>query len=180
MKKVWSIAVVSLFLVGLAGPLALAGDTEQERERLRVRTEEQTKTQTQEQERLKAQNQGQDQNRERVRNEERVRTRSGQVATSDAATDGKTYAYAHQWRYQNYVDADGDGICDRYQYRNAYNYRFWRGNRYQAPGDPTNPGGPVMRGRNFVDANGDGVCDRYQSGGSGGGGTGGDYRRGRR
>ena len=42
----------------------------------------------------------------------------------------------------NYVDADGDGVCDRYD------------------GGCT----PAGSGANYVDANGDGVCDRYDGG----------------
>ena len=42
----------------------------------------------------------------------------------------------------NYVDADGDGVCDRYD------------------GGCT----PAGSGANYVDADGDGVCDRYDGG----------------
>ena len=45
-------------------------------------------------------------------------------------------------RGKNYVDADGDGVCDRYD------------------GSST----PAGTGKNYVDADGDGVCDRYDSG----------------
>ncbi len=70
--------------------------------------------------------------------------------TSDAAATG--------WRRgagRGFVDADGDGVCDRFPSRGR---------------DPSSPG--------FVDGDGDGVCDNYQARASGPGRGGG--RRGGR
>ena len=61
-------------------------------------------------------------------------------------------------RGQNFVDADGDGVCD--------NLGTGRGQGGQ--------------GQNFVDADGDGVCDRYGMGqGRRGAGNGQGFRGGR-
>ncbi len=50
----------------------------------------------------------------------------------------------HEGNAHGWVDADGDGICDRAQ-----------------------DGGPAWHGPGFVDGNGDGICDHWQAGGRG-------------
>jgi hypothetical protein len=65
----------------------------------------------------------------------------------------------------NFVDANGDGICDYYQSGTR------RGRMGAARGGYGPGGGAGNRGvgPNFVDANGDGICDTYQSGAARGG-----------
>lgn len=55
----------------------------------------------------------------------------------------------------NFVDADGDGVCDNYMAGQAKGYRQGKGLRGAC-------------GRNFADADGDGVCDNYIIGQAGG------------
>lgn len=91
------------------------------------------------------------------------------VALSAAVvlTLGITTAFAAGGR--NYVDANGDGVCD--------NYGTGRGAYYvDADGD----GVCDNRGANclYVDADGDGVCDNYGTG-LGGGHHGGRWGGGR-
>ncbi len=50
---------------------------------------------------------------------------------------------------QNYVDADGDGVCD--------NYTYAGGNGFNGNGCGRNP----YCGQNYVDADGDGICDNF-------------------
>lgn len=70
------------------------------------------------------------------------RVLTGIVATALVLSLGVTSAFAAGWGHGlNYVDADGDGVCDNCT------------------------GG----GRYFVDADGDGVCDNYAGGGRGAG-----------
>ncbi|MBM4396606.1 MAG: hypothetical protein FJ087_13075 [Deltaproteobacteria bacterium] len=66
-----------------------------------------------------------------------------------------------------FVDADGDGVCDRYAGDGAgkgNRYRHGKGGKGNGAGKGQGLGkGQGMGkglGRGFVDANGDGVCDR--------------------
>jgi hypothetical protein len=61
---------------------------------------------------------------------------------------------------RNFVDANGDGICDHRQSAGPRG-RTSGARRGFGPGDGTGNRGV---GPNFVDADGDGVCDYYQSG----------------
>lgn len=61
-------------------------------------------------------------------------------------SDGDETTPAPQTRYANFVDEDGDGICDNRQ-TGGQGLGLGKGNR-----------------DTFVDEDGDGVCDTYQSG----------------
>ena len=56
----------------------------------------------------------------------------------------------------NYVDKNGDGICD-----NAGSRGAGKGQGYRGQGK-NGAGRGAQRGPNFVDADGDGVCDNLQ------------------
>lgn len=106
------------------------------------------------------------------------RVLTGIVATALVLSLGVTTAFAAGWGHgRNYVDADGDGVCD-----------YYAGGRYfvDADGDgicdncdgtgwhyvDTDGDGVCDYyggGRYFVDADGDGVCDNYAGGGRGAG-----------
>ena len=59
----------------------------------------------------------------------------------------------------NYVDSDGDGVCDNWA------SRYCTGNFVDADNDGICDNcGAAHHGANFVDANGDGVCDNCGSG----------------
>jgi len=64
-----------------------------------------------------------------------------------------------------YVDANKNGICDRYENRNpSVSGNKGNGNRkcnIQGKGRQNCQG--QGRGRNFTDANNNGICDRYES-----------------
>lgn len=55
---------------------------------------------------------------------------------------------------QNFIDEDGNGICDRYEQGQGFRHGKGRG---------------MGRGSNFVDENGDGVCDNFATDGNRGG-----------
>ena len=58
---------------------------------------------------------------------------------------------------RNFVDANGDGVCD--------NYGTGRGQYFvDADGDGVCDNYGTGRGQYFVDADGDGVCDNYGTG----------------
>ncbi len=61
----------------------------------------------------------------------------------------------------NFVDKDGDGICDNYYGKGKGG---GRGKRFRTGArDGSGPkNGSNQRGPNFVDKNGDGFCDRVQ------------------
>jgi hypothetical protein len=61
----------------------------------------------------------------------------------------------------NFVDANGDGICDNYQ-TGTRRGRMGTARGGYGPGDGSGNRGV---GPNFVDANGDGICDNNQAGG---------------
>ena len=91
------------------------------------------------------------------------------VALSMCATTAFAVASG---RGRNFLDTDGDGICD-----NTSNMCIYA----DADGD----GICDACGRNFIDADGDGVCDNYGTGQGGGygrschGGRGNGFRGGR-
>lgn len=60
-------------------------------------------------------------------------------------------------RGRNYVDADGNGVCDNYGTGCGRNY-------VDADGDGVCDYYGTGTGRYYVDANGDGVCDNYGTG----------------
>lgn len=67
---------------------------------------------------------------------------------------GKCVAASDTGRGMNYVDNDGDGICD-----NAGSHKGrsgGKGNRFRTNGAAGNAG---RQGPNYVDNDGDGVCD---------------------
>jgi hypothetical protein len=57
----------------------------------------------------------------------------------------------------NFVDKNGDGICDNAGLRGAGNGRG-NGCRFQAKAS----GNASVKGPNYVDKNGDGICDNIQ------------------
>lgn len=59
----------------------------------------------------------------------------------------------------NYVDKDGDGICDNAGIRGAGNGRG-QGHRFRSG---KGPGNARQHGPRYVDENGDGVCDNYET-----------------
>jgi len=78
---------------------------------------------------------------------------------------------------QNFIDADGDGICDLYQSGNQgagqYGRQARQMNFVDVDGDgvcdnSANQGRGFMNGQarqmNFIDEDGDGVCDFYSNG----------------
>ncbi len=77
----------------------------------------------------------------------------------------------NSYRQRNFVDENGDGICDHYQSGTCpgYGKGFTDENgdgicdHYQSG---TCPG--YKNGKGFVDENGDGICDKAQSGCGGG------------
>ena len=75
-------------------------------------------------------------------------------------SDGDETAPAPQVRYANFIDEDGDGICDNWQ-AGGQGLGLGKGTR-----------------ENFVDEDGDGVCDNYQSGLRKGKGQGRGYKQG--
>jgi hypothetical protein len=82
-------------------------------------------------------------------------TASAQTARKPAATTQAGTSVG-----PNFVDANGDGICDYYQ-------SGTRRGRMSAAGAGNGPGNGTGNrgvGPNFVDANGDGICDHFQSG----------------
>jgi hypothetical protein len=95
-------------------------------------------------------------------------------ATAQTAQKPAAPAQAKTWVGPNFVDANGDGICDHYQ-SGTRRGRMGAARGGYGPGDGTGNRGV---GPNFVDANGDGVCDHYQAGarqgrtGAAGGGNG--------
>lgn len=60
-------------------------------------------------------------------------------------------------RGRNYVDADGNGVCDNYGTGCGRNY-------VDADGDGVCDNYGTGCGRNYVDADGDGVWDNYGTG----------------
>ena len=74
------------------------------------------------------------------------------MAVTGAFAAGNGYG-----RSRNFVDADGDGVCD--------NYGTGRGQYFvDADGDGVCDNYGTGRGQYFVDADGDGVCDNYGTG----------------
>lgn len=72
----------------------------------------------------------------------------GVLAVSMALSMGATSAFAAgTGNRRNFVDTDGDGICDHYTTRQTTSQEV----NFSQNG----------RGRNFVDADGDGICDNY-------------------
>ena len=64
-------------------------------------------------------------------------------------------------RGRNFVDANGDGVCDNYGTGTGRGQYFVDAN---GDGVCDNYGTGCGRGQYFVDANGDGVCDNYGTG----------------
>lgn len=76
---------------------------------------------------------------------------------------------------RNFVDADGDGVCDY-----AGSYCRYTDENDDGICDNCGALAGACGGQNFVDADGDGVCDNYAAGGCGAGmgrGFGGGCRR---
>ena len=101
---------------------------------------------------------------------------------------GVTTAYAAPG--QNYIDADGDGVCDYCTLGTGTGLRDGSGRQAGGRGQGGNGGGQGLgMSEDFVDADGDGVCDNYGTrpqdgtgkklGGGNGGGNGGGMGRGR-
>jgi hypothetical protein len=107
-------------------------------------------------------------------------------STADSQVLSETAAATMRWaneNRQNYVDADGDGVCDNRGTGNCGNGNGQNGQNYvDADGDGVcdNRGtgncgnGNGQNGQNYVDADGDGVCDNYGTG-NGNGGNGQNY-----
>lgn len=75
----------------------------------------------------------------------------------------------------NFVDADGDGVCDNYQGGSAQAVQLGAGagfvdNDGDGVCDNRQSNAPAgAAGAGFVDADGNGVCDRYEAGACGNG-----------
>lgn len=72
---------------------------------------------------------------------------------------------------QNYVDNDGDGVCDNYTGSVQVSKQEEALETEQVPEQEVivENGQGTGRGQNFVDNDGDGICDNYAGGGQGNG-----------
>ena len=87
-------------------------------------------------------------------------TISAALVLSMAVTGAFAAGYGNG-RGHNFVDANGDGVCDNYGTGTGRGQYFVDAN---GDGVCDNYGTGCGRGQYFVDANGDGVCDNYGTG----------------
>lgn len=85
---------------------------------------------------------------------------TGILAAALVLTVGTTSAFA-VGRRANYVDANGDGVCDNYGTGRGQGMYYVDAN---GDGVCDNYGTGRGQGMYYVDANGDGVCDNYGMG----------------
>ncbi len=88
----------------------------------------------------------------------------GVLGTALALAVGTTGAFAAgSGVRRNFIDADGDGVCDNIR-EGICSYIDTDGDGICDNRGARNGNCPAEGGKNFVDADGDGVCDHYASG----------------
>jgi len=86
------------------------------------------------------------------------KAQNGKAVQEKVQTQARTNDGTPQGRGMQFIDEDGNGICDRFEQGQAM------GPRGHGKGMGKSHRG-MRQGRNFIDENGDGVCDNRGSGG---------------